>query len=83
MADILKGKYGEPVLINWDDGKSLSLLWEKSRDNLVFSKISERGNFRYSIMIYFVNNIENLLGIEQNEVKKKEEERKKAGRTAF
>ena len=83
MADTLKGKYGEPVLINWDDGNSVSLLWEKNRDCLVFSKISERGGFKYSIMIYFVNNMENLLAIEQNEVNKREEERKKAGKTAF
>ncbi len=83
IADTIKEKYGEPVLINWDDGKSVSLLWEKSGDYLVFSKISERGDFKYSIMIYFVNNMENLLRTEQNEVKKREEERKKAGKTAF
>lgn len=83
IRDTLKEKYGEPVLINWDDGKSVSLLWEKSRDYLVFSKISERGDFKYSIMIYFVNNMENLLKIELEEVKKREEERKKAGKTAF
>lgn len=83
MTDILKGKYGEPALINWGDGKSLSLLWEKNRDYLVFSKISERGGFKYSIMIYFLNNMEDLLMIEQNDVNKREEERKKAGKTAF
>jgi len=83
MSDTLKEKYGEPVLINWDDGKSISLLWGKSGDYLVFSKISERGDFKYSIMIYFANNMEHLLKIEENEVKKKEEERKKAGKTAF
>ncbi|RPH52326.1 MAG: hypothetical protein EHM85_03150 [Desulfobacteraceae bacterium] len=83
ITDTLKDKYGEPAVINWDDAKSLSLLWEKSGDYLVFSKISERGAFKYSIMIYFVNNMENLLRIEQNESKKNEEERKKAGKTAF
>lgn len=83
IKDTLKEKYGEPVLINWDDGKSVSLLWEKSGDYLVFSKISERGDFKYSIMIYFVNNMESLLKIEEEEVKKREEERKKAGKTAF
>ena len=83
IADTIKEKYGEPVLISWDDGKSKSMLWEKSGDYLVFSKISERGAFKYSIMIYFVNNMENLLRIEQNEVEKREEERKKAGKTAF
>ncbi|MBU1711667.1 MAG: hypothetical protein KKD47_01045 [Proteobacteria bacterium] len=83
IVDTLKEKYGEPAVINWEDGKSLSLLWEKNRDFLIFSKISERGSFKYSIMIYFVNNIENLLQIEQDEIKKREEERKKAGKTAF
>ena len=83
MADTLKEKYGEPVLINWDDGKSVSLLWGKSGDYLVFSKISERGDFKYGIMIYFANNMEHLLKIEENEVKKRGEERKKAGKTAF
>jgi len=83
IADALKEKYGEPAAINWEDGKSLSLLWEKNRDFLIFSKISERGSFKYSIMIYFVNNIENLLRIEQDEIKKREEERKKAGKNAF
>ncbi len=83
IVDTLKEKYGEPSSINWEDGKSLSLLWEKNMDFLVFSKISDRGSFKYKIMIYFVNNIENLLQIEQDEIRKKEEERKKAGKTAF
>ncbi|MFO7665751.1 MAG: hypothetical protein R6V76_03965 [Desulfobacterales bacterium] len=83
IADTLKEKYGEPASINWEDGKSLSMLWEKNGDFLVFSKIAERGSFKYSIMIYYVNNIENLLQIEQDEIKKREEERKKAGKTAF
>ena len=59
------------------------MVWEKNRDFLIFSRISERGSFKYSIMIYFVNNIENLLQIEQDEIRKREEERKKAGKTAF
>ena len=83
IVDTLKEKYGEPQSINWEDGKSLSLLWGKNRDFLIFSQISERGSFKYSIMIYFVNNIENLLQIEQDEIKKREEERKKAGKNAF
>lgn len=83
IVDTLKEKYGEPSSINWEDGKSLSLLWEKNRDFLIFSKISDRGSFKYNIMIYFVNNIENLLQIEQDEIRKREEERKKAGKTAF
>lgn len=83
IADTLKEKYGEPVLINWDDGKSKSTFWEKNSDYLVFSRISERGGFKYSIMIYFVNNMENFLKTEEKEVKKSEEERKRAGKTAF
>lgn len=83
IADTLKEKYGEPATINWEDGKSSSLIWEKNRDFLVFSRISERGSYKYNIMIYFVNNLENLLQIEQDEIKKREEERKKAGKTAF
>ncbi len=83
IVDTLKKKYGEPAVINWEDGKSLSMLWEKNKDFLIFSRISERGSFKYNIMIYFVNNLENLLQIEQDEIKKREEERKKAGKTAF
>jgi hypothetical protein len=83
IVDTLKEKYGEPATINWGDGKSSSLIWEKNRDVLVFSKISERGVFKYNIMIYFVNNLENLLQIEQDDIKKKEEERKSAGKKAF
>jgi hypothetical protein len=83
IADTLKEKYGEPATKNWEDGKSLSMVWEKNRDFLIFSRISERGSFKYSIMIYFVNNIENLLQIEQDEIKEREEARKKAGKTAF
>jgi len=83
IADTLKEKYGEPVAINWEDGKSSSLIWEKNRDFLVFSKISERGGYKYNIMIYFINNLDNLLKIEQDEIKRREEERKKAGKKAF
>lgn len=83
IAGILREKYGEPLLIKWGDGKSMSLVWGKNNDFVIFSAMSEGGNFKYSIMIYFVNNIEYLLKVEQNEIKKKEEERKKAGQTAF
>ncbi len=83
LTDFLRGKYGEPTFIKWNDNKSTSLFWEKNNDFLIFSAISEGGAFKYSIMIYFVNNIEYLLKTEQNEIKKKEEERKKAGQTAF
>ncbi|MBU1055571.1 MAG: hypothetical protein KKC46_17375 [Proteobacteria bacterium] len=83
IADILKQKYGEPLMVNWDDGESMSLAWEINNDFLIFSAISRGGSFKYTIMIYFANNIKHLLTIEENAIKRKEDERKKAGQTAF
>ncbi|WP_435550077.1 hypothetical protein [Desulfobacterium sp. N47] len=83
ILNVLKEKYGEPLMVKWNDGKSTSWAWEKNSDFLIFSAIPEGGNFEYGIMIYFVNNIKYLLEIEQNAVEKKEAERKKAGQTAF
>ncbi|MBA3035232.1 MAG: hypothetical protein FP814_01935 [Desulfobacterium sp.] len=83
IVDILKDKYGAPLLIKWNDGKSASSAWEINNDFLIFSAISAGGNFKYSIMIYFVNNIEYLLKTEQKAIEKKAAERKKAGQTAF
>ena len=64
ITDILDKKYGKPLITEWDDGKSKSLAWEINNDFLIFSAISRGGTFKYSIMIYFVNNIKHLLKTE-------------------
>lgn len=77
-------KYGEAKTIDWDEEKGKSLYWEKNRSILIISITDDRyGNPEYETVIYYVPNLEELLFREQQEIKQKEEEVKKTGKTAF
>ena len=84
IVDIIKEKYGEPQIIDWNTGDGRSLYWEINKDVLIISKFANRfGDPEYQVMIYYVNNIEKLLSKEDRERQQREEEKRRAGKTAF
>lgn len=84
VVDTLREKYGPPkVLPEKMDGVAV-LYWEKNNDRLIVSQRKDRfGDPEYLVMFYFVNNLEQLIRTEKTELDQKEQELKKAGKSAF
>lgn len=84
VVDIIKEKYGDPQIIDWNTDDGRSLYWETNKDMLIISRFANRfGDPEYQVMIYYVNNIEKLLSKEDRERQQREEEKRQAGKTAF
>ena len=84
MVETLKTKYGPPQEIDWKEENGSSLVWRKNMDVLLVSLVPDQfGRHKYQIIIYFVQNLEELIEIEKNELKKREQQREKAGKKAF
>ena len=84
IVDVITKKYGEAKTIVWEMEKGRSLYWTKNRSTLIISIKDDRfGNPEYHTTIYYVPSMENLIQRERIEAKKKEEEIKKTGKTAF
>ena len=84
IVETLKEKYGPPQGIDWKEENGNSMVWRKNMDVLLVSLVPDQfGRHKYQIIIYFVQNLEELIEIEKKELKKKELQREKAGKTAF
>ena len=84
IIDTIRAKHGEPKTINWEQEEGRSLYWEKNKSFLIISILKDRyGDPEYHTAIYFTPNIEALLSKEEQEFKRREEEIKKKGKTAF
>jgi hypothetical protein len=84
IIDTIRAKHGEPKTISWDQEEGRSLYWEKDKSILVISISKDRyGDPEYHTVIYFVPNIQVMLLKEEQEFKRREEEIKKKGKTAF
>ena len=82
--ETLQEKYGRPEVIKWGNQNGQSQYWKKSGDLLIVSRIPDRfGNIDHQIVIYFLDNIEQLINTEKNEREAREQERVKTGKTAF
>ena len=82
--ETLQEKYGRPEIIDWGDQNGQSRFWRKSGDLLIVSRIPDRfGNIDHQIVIYFVENIEQLINTEKNKREAEEQQRVKTGKTAF
>jgi hypothetical protein len=72
IIDVLKKKYGAPRRIEMDGKHRYSLIWQYKGDILVYASTPDRfGNPGYQIMIYYVDNIKELL-INDKAMKKKQ-----------
>ncbi len=84
IVETLKTKYGPPQAIDWKEENGHSMVWRKSMDLLLVSLVPDQfGHHEYQVIIYFVQNLKQLLEIEKNELKKREQQRAKSGKTAF
>lgn len=84
IIDAFNTKYGEANRIDWAGEKGSALYWEENNDILLVSKLKDRfGLPEYHITMYFVENINQLISLENKIKTEKEESKKKAGKTAF
>ncbi len=84
IVETLKTKYGRPQLIDWSEENGNSMYWQKNMDYLIVSLVPDQfGNHEYQIIIYFTENLNQLIAAEKEEREKKEAQRAKSGKTAF
>ena len=80
----LKTKYGRPEVIDWQEENGTSMFWKKNTDFLIVSLVPDQfGRHEYHIVIYYVDNLKQLIATEKKEPKKREQKRAKSGKTAF
>ena len=84
IIDALDQKYGRPEDIQGLNSFIKVGFWKKNRDLLLASMKNDRyGNPEYHIMIYYVNSLEELLNIEKEEARQRQDSVKKASEKAF
>jgi hypothetical protein len=84
IVETLQTKYGPPQVIDWKEENGKSMVWRKNMDLLLVSEVPDQfGRHEYQIVIYFVQNLKQLIEIERNEREKREQQRAKSGETAF
>jgi len=84
IVETLKTKYGPPQVIDWKEENGKSMVWRKNMDLLLVSLVPDQfGHHGYQIVIYFVQNFKQLIEIEKNKLKKREQQRAESGKTAF
>jgi hypothetical protein len=80
----LEEKYGSPQTIDQPAEEGRFFFWSDHRDVLLVSIIPTwRGDKEYRLVIYYVDNLENLVAVEEKERRQKEEERRRAGEKIF
>ncbi|MGD2270637.1 MAG: hypothetical protein PVI06_09585 [Desulfobacterales bacterium] len=84
IIDTIEKKYGQPLTIQWNDGDGRTEYWRNNRDYLITSIAPNRQDrLEYQIMIFYVDNLEELVNREEKERRRREEQRRQAGETAF
>jgi hypothetical protein len=87
LSDIirtLEEKYGSPQAIDQPADAGRFFFWSDHHDVLLVSIIPTwRGDKEYLLVIYYVDNLEKLITVEEKERREKEEERRRAGEKIF
>ena len=84
IVETLKTKYGRPMVVDWPEENGKSLSWKKNMDYLIVSLVPNQfGIHEYQIVIYYVENLKQLIETEKNEQEKREKERTQSGKRAF
>ena len=82
--ETLKEKYGVPKIIDWKENGGSSMYWQKDGDFLIASLVPDQfGKHEHQIVIYYIDNIKQLIETEKKEKDEKEQQRVKTGKTAF
>jgi hypothetical protein len=84
IVDALREKYGNPEIIDWEEENGSSMFWKKNGDLLVVSLIPDQfGKHEHQIVIYFIDNLIELIETERLEKEAKEQQREETGKRAF
>ncbi len=87
LSDIirtLEEKYASPQAIDQPADEGRFFFWSDHQDVLLVSIIPTwRGDKEYQLVIYYVDNLEKLVAVEEKERRQKEEERRRAGEKIF
>lgn len=84
ILETLKNKYGDPDNIDWKENNGQSRYWKKDGDFFIVSLVPDQfGNHEYQIVIYYVDNLKQLIETERKEKEEKERQRSKTGGKAF
>jgi hypothetical protein len=80
----IEDKYGEPTGIDLPQETGRSIYWVDKKNVLLATTAPiRRGGQLYRLMIYFFDNIEGLVSMEEKERQEKEKGRRRAGEKAF
>lgn len=80
----LEQKYGPPEIIDWQEENGQSMFWKQNDDFLIVSRVPDQfGNPEYKLVIYYMDNLENLIETERKEKEQKERQEAKKGKAAF
>jgi hypothetical protein len=84
IINTLKGKYGAPKKIAWNEAGGTSLYWTKANDKLIVSLVPDiYGDLEYQIVIYFTENLNRLIQTEAAAKQAREQQRARSGKGAF
>ena len=84
IINTLEQKYGKPATIDWQEENGQSMFWMQNNDFLIVSRVPDQfGNPEYKLVIYYIDNLENLIETERKEKEQKELQEAKAGKQAF
>jgi hypothetical protein len=80
----LKEKYGSPRTIEWKETTGTTFYWTKADDELMVSLVPDQfGDSEYQIVIYFTENLNQIIHTEETEKEAREQQRAKSGKSAF
>ncbi len=80
----LKGKYGPAATITWPRENGRSMVWQKGGDTLILNFLPNRfGGYDHQIVIYYIDNVKQLIDRERKEKEARELQRSKTGKKAF
>jgi hypothetical protein len=84
IINTLEQKYGKPATIDWQEENGQSMFWMQNNDFLIVSRVPDQfGNPEYKLVIYYIDNLENLIETERKEKEQKEQQEAKKGKSAF
>jgi hypothetical protein len=84
IVETIKEKYGPPEQFEWSDKDGRTIFWKDGKDFFIVSSTKDRlGNPEYLFCIYYVNNLEEMLAMENARKLPEQEKIREAGESAF
>jgi hypothetical protein len=84
IIETLEQKYGKPEIIDWQEENGQSRFWKQNNDYLIISRVPDQfGNPEYNLVIFYIDNLKNLIETERKEKEQKQQQRAKTVRKAF